>query len=442
MRTDGKPDWSLFAERRAGGSRYFVAGSGPPLVLVHGLGGMASNWRLVAPALARDWRVIVPDLPGHGGSSRLAEAESVDPFARAVLAVVEVEDAAPAPWVGHSLGGLVGLRAAVLRPEAVTGLVLAAAAGISSATRVGEATVTVLGAVQPGRVIGRQAHRVSRSRLGRTVAFGWWGVADPAGFDPEMAEAFLLGPPQHTDTVSAGRALVASDPRVRSRTRAVPLSLSVGRARQLGAAEGRDGICAAVARATAHDRRLRASADRRATGRRRQRRARVRRGPRFGLAAQGHGYGTTMRTWRAKHALETELVGDADEADARVLDHLERLGCDPAEPRATQHYLYFAAKSSAEAVARALRTDGWSTRLEQSEGAWLVVATRSRTLTSELVHETRARLATLASLHGGVYDGWEAPDDISRFTQSQPRKESPPLLPLASGHSGTRRGAR
>jgi pimeloyl-ACP methyl ester carboxylesterase len=211
--TEGKPDWSSFEERRAGGTRYFVAGSGPPLVLVHGLGGMASNWRLVAPALARDWRVIVPDLPGHGGSARLAEAESVDPFARAVLAVVEVEDAAPAPWVGHSLGGLVGLRAAVLRPDAVTGLVLAAAAGISSATRVGEATVTVLGAVQPGRVIGRQAHRVSRSRFGRTVAFGWWGVADPAGFDPEMAEAFLLGPPQHTDTVSAGRALVASDPR-------------------------------------------------------------------------------------------------------------------------------------------------------------------------------------------------------------------------------------
>jgi pimeloyl-ACP methyl ester carboxylesterase len=211
--TESKPEWSSFEERRTGGSRYFVGGSGPPLVLVHGLGGMASNWRLVAPALAEDWRVLVPDLPGHGGSEPLAEAESVDPFARAVLAVVEAEDAAPAPWVGHSLGGLVGLRAAVLHPEAVTGLVLAAGAGISSATRIGEATVTVLGAVQPGHIIGRQAHLVSRSRLGRTLAFGWWGVADPAGFDPEMAEAFLLGPPQHTDTVSAGRALVASDPR-------------------------------------------------------------------------------------------------------------------------------------------------------------------------------------------------------------------------------------
>jgi pimeloyl-ACP methyl ester carboxylesterase len=213
MTTESKPDWSSFEERRLDGTRYYVGGAGPPIVLVHGLGGMASNWRLVAPELARERRVLVPDLPGHGGSAPLAGAASLDPFADAVLAVVAAEGAVPAPWVGHSLGGLVGVRAAARRPDAVAGLVLAAAAGISSATRIGEATVTVLGAVQPGRVLGRRAHRVSRSRFGRTLAFGWWGVADPAGFDPAMAEAFLLGPPQHTDTVSAGRALVATDPR-------------------------------------------------------------------------------------------------------------------------------------------------------------------------------------------------------------------------------------
>ena len=212
MRTESKWDWNDFDERHAG-LRYFVGGAGPPIVLLHGLGGLASNWRLVAPALAAQRRVIVPDLPGHGGSPGLAEAPSLDPFAEAVLAVAEAEDAVPAPWVGHSLGGLVGLRAAVRRPEAVSGLVLAAAAGISSATRRGEATVIVLGALKPGRLIGRRAQSVSRSRLGRTLAFGWWGVADPAGFDPKMAEAFLSGPPQHTDTASAGRALVASDPR-------------------------------------------------------------------------------------------------------------------------------------------------------------------------------------------------------------------------------------
>jgi len=213
MRTESKRTWSTFEERRLDGLRYFVGGSGPPIVLVHGLGGMASNWRLVAPELAGERRVIVPELPGHGGSAPLEEAQNIDPYADAVLAVADAEDAVPAPWVGHSLGGLVGLRAAVRRPDAITGLVLAAGAGISSATRIGEATVTLLGVVQPGRLIGRRARSVSRSELGRKLAFGWWGVADPAGFDPEMAEAFLLGPPQHTDTVSAGRALVASDPR-------------------------------------------------------------------------------------------------------------------------------------------------------------------------------------------------------------------------------------
>jgi pimeloyl-ACP methyl ester carboxylesterase len=210
---ESKRTWNSFEERRLDGLRYFVGGSGPPIVLVHGLGGMASNWLLVAPQLAGERRVIVPELPGHGGSAPLEEAQNIDPYADAVLAVADAEGAVPAPWVGHSLGALVGLRAALRRPDAVTGLVLAAGAGISSATRIGEATVTLLGVVQPGRLIGRRARSVSRSELGRKLAFGWWGVADPAGFDPEMAEAFLLGPPQHTDTVSAGRALVASDPR-------------------------------------------------------------------------------------------------------------------------------------------------------------------------------------------------------------------------------------
>jgi pimeloyl-ACP methyl ester carboxylesterase len=211
--TEAKRDLDGFAERRRDGLRYFVGGEGPPLVLLHGLGGMATNWRLVAPALTAERRVILPELPGHGGSSPLEGAATIDPFAEAVLAVVESEGLVPAPWIGHSLGGLVALRAAALRPDAVNGVVLAAGAGISSATRIAEATLTALGVVQPGRVLGRRARTISRSRLGRRLAFGWWGVADPDGFDPAMAEAFLSGPPQHTDTITAGRALVTSDPR-------------------------------------------------------------------------------------------------------------------------------------------------------------------------------------------------------------------------------------
>src|SRR5271154_2289989 len=111
--------------------------STPAVVLVHGLGGTIENWRGLAPALARSHRVLVPDLPGHGHSAALPEAAHLDDVARAVLAMADVEEIDSAVWVGHSLGGTVALRAAAQRPEAVRGVVLAAAAGISSATRLG-----------------------------------------------------------------------------------------------------------------------------------------------------------------------------------------------------------------------------------------------------------------------------------------------------------------
>jgi regulator of RNase E activity RraB len=103
-----------------------------------------------------------------------------------------------------------------------------------------------------------------------------------------------------------------------------------------------------------------------------------------------------------------ERIDDAHEADERVLDHLARLGCDPSAPRDTRHFIYLPEQVGADAVADALETDGWATAVERSEGAWLVVATKTNTLTPELVREIRARLAALASEHGGLYDGWEA----------------------------------
>jgi 3-oxoadipate enol-lactonase len=216
VRTDAKPKIEGFEERafQHGDTRirYLAGGSGSPIVLVHGLGGAAANWRMVAPALAARHRVLVPDLPGHGGSARLGGASSLDPFAEAVLAIVEAEGAVPAPWVGHSLGGVVSIHAAMLRPDAVSGIVLAAAAGVSSTSRRAEAVVTLIGYARPGRRLGRTRGVVARSRLARTLAFSW-AAADPAALDPDAAEAFLAGPPEHTDTLTAGRALVASDPR-------------------------------------------------------------------------------------------------------------------------------------------------------------------------------------------------------------------------------------
>jgi len=217
MRTDGKPRLEGFRERelewRGARLGYAVAGDGPSLVLVHGLGGTIENWRGIAPALACEYRVLVPDLPGHGRSAVLPEARDVDALAEAVLAQVDAEAIRDAVWVGHSLGGVVALRAAALRPETARGLVLAASAGIGSTSRAAKVTLGVLGAARPGKLIAPHRRAWARSRRGRRAAFGWWGVADPDALEPELAEAFLVGPAFHSDTRQAGRALLATDPR-------------------------------------------------------------------------------------------------------------------------------------------------------------------------------------------------------------------------------------
>src|SRR5438093_11227843 len=96
--------------------RYFVGGSGPPLVLVHGLGGAASNWTELAPLLAARHRLLVPDLPGHGGSSALPAVSGLEPYADRVALLAEREELLPAPVCGHSLVGMVVRSITLRRP--------------------------------------------------------------------------------------------------------------------------------------------------------------------------------------------------------------------------------------------------------------------------------------------------------------------------------------
>jgi pimeloyl-ACP methyl ester carboxylesterase len=193
--------------------RYFAGGDGPPLLLVHGLGGAASNWVELLPALVRRHRVLVPDLPGHGGSSPLPAAPTLSPFADVLAALIAHEGNAPAAVVGHSLGGLVALRLALRHPKAVAGLVLAAAAGISSGTRARQAALTTLVLARPARFVAPFRGLVARVRWLRYPVFGYFEAADPAALSPAAVEGFLAGPLLHTDVHDAGQALVADDPR-------------------------------------------------------------------------------------------------------------------------------------------------------------------------------------------------------------------------------------
>jgi pimeloyl-ACP methyl ester carboxylesterase len=198
-----------FAQLRGCRLRYLVAGEGEPLVLVHGLGGAAANWLALAPLLLPGRQVLVPELPGHGGSEPLPAAPSLNAYADRIALLMEQ----PAAVVGHSLGGAITLRLAIRRPELVTALVLAGAAGISSGTRQARYALTMTGLIKPGKRIAPYRWRVARSALLKTLVFGRWGVSDPPALPPRIAESFLAGPARHTDTVSAAKALIRDDPR-------------------------------------------------------------------------------------------------------------------------------------------------------------------------------------------------------------------------------------
>lgn len=202
-----------FADVKGVRMRYFVAGEGSPLVLVHGLGGAASNFTELVPLLLPGRRLLVPDLPGHGGSSALPGVSGLEPFADRVAAVAEGEGMLPAPVLGHSLGGMVVLRLALRRPEAVQALVLAAGAGLSIGNVWGRQLLSVFTAVRPGRIAARYRSLVSRSPLLRRLVFGFVSVADPVGLTDEAVEGFLAGQLLHTDVDSAWQALRRDNPR-------------------------------------------------------------------------------------------------------------------------------------------------------------------------------------------------------------------------------------
>jgi 2-succinyl-6-hydroxy-2,4-cyclohexadiene-1-carboxylate synthase len=103
-----------------------LRGAGPALLLVHGFTGRATSWRAHATAFAREFRVVAPDLPGHGGSAIPVDPRcaSVERSADDLATILERLDAAPAHVVGYSLGARIALRLAVTHPELVNRLVL------------------------------------------------------------------------------------------------------------------------------------------------------------------------------------------------------------------------------------------------------------------------------------------------------------------------------
>jgi pimeloyl-ACP methyl ester carboxylesterase len=114
-----------FCQTTVGRQSVWVGGRGPALVLLHGAGDQAGTWGKTVPALLPHYRVVAPDLPGHGdsepASGPLSVGTVVDGVAELLDAILPGE-----PWtiVGNSLGAWVAMLLAVRDPSRVGRLIL------------------------------------------------------------------------------------------------------------------------------------------------------------------------------------------------------------------------------------------------------------------------------------------------------------------------------
>jgi pimeloyl-ACP methyl ester carboxylesterase len=118
-----------FVEVEDGRLYYDVSGKGPSLVLIHGAWASHEWWRWQVPELSKDYQVLSVDVRGHGRSSPLKAAYSVDGFTRDLESFLQKVEIDQAVLVGWSMGGIISMEYCLNHPSKVRALILIATRG-------------------------------------------------------------------------------------------------------------------------------------------------------------------------------------------------------------------------------------------------------------------------------------------------------------------------
>jgi len=119
-----------------GGTTYFAGGGrdgAPVIVLVHGVNDQAGTWAPVAAKLAKNYRLIIPDLPGHGSSEPRTGPLSLPFMVERLHAVIEKEQAGKVTLVGNSMGAWISMLYILTHPDRVERLVIESGGGLAIA---------------------------------------------------------------------------------------------------------------------------------------------------------------------------------------------------------------------------------------------------------------------------------------------------------------------
>jgi pimeloyl-ACP methyl ester carboxylesterase len=210
-------DWDRsIANRTVNGLQlhYLDHGSGPAVVLLHGMAASWQWWLENIPALARQHRVIAVDLPGFGRSEPLPAPAEMATHARTVLDLLTQLGIGSATVSGHSMGGLVAIEMFVADPRRVRSLILVDSGGVPMSER--RLAVILVGLRIGAGILRRRAIR-------RALATKPWfrrlalraALRDPGAMSPELAAKTMPvfgGPGSVNAVAAAGRAVNVTVP--------------------------------------------------------------------------------------------------------------------------------------------------------------------------------------------------------------------------------------
>jgi len=219
-----------------GGAVHYLdfGGSGPTVLMVHGLAGSAINWMAVGPEIARTHHALAIDLAGFGQTPLLNRSATVGANAGLVHDFITDVVGEPATIIGNSMGGHISILEAADHPRWINAMVLVdPAIPGPHVTRPEPAMLGVIATLSvPGlaqTVVDRQSRSIGPEGLvARALALV---SADPARLDPEVVEAHVqltrerthLGPQNGRAFVQATRSigLRMADPRFWTKVAAV-----------------------------------------------------------------------------------------------------------------------------------------------------------------------------------------------------------------------------
>ena len=158
-------------------------GAGPPLLLVHGLGGSVRSWDSIVPMLDRAREILVVDLPGHGQSPPLSGRQTIAAYADALEQFIDRNNLAGVDTVGSSVGARLVLELARRGTGGHT--VAFDPGGFWRGWETVWFRTTLAASVGLVRRLRRQIPALSQNRVARTMLLAQLS-ADPGGLDPRL----------------------------------------------------------------------------------------------------------------------------------------------------------------------------------------------------------------------------------------------------------------